>query len=410
MIFALEDRFCGLFGPYSRCYMPSTGEKYKHKQIYRDLVEGIVKGLYAKGQQLPSGDELAKKFSASRPTVTKALANLQKAGFVECRVGSGTYVKYNGESKKVLSFGLLIPGLGETEIFEPICGHITHEAKDVKINLIWGGSMSDDAEKRRQQIETSAIHFVQQKVDGVFFCPLELTSEKDNINKRIVDLFDDANIPVVLMDRDIVAFPLRSKYDLIGVDNYRIGYIMTRHLIEHGLPVIKFVARPFSAPTVLLRIAGFKEALIQASYPISDISNHIAIGDADDPAFAESLLKDNASSIGIVCANDTTAAHLMHTLTELGCTIPGQVAVVGIDDVKYAKYLRVPLTTYRQPCQNIAQVAISLMLSKISNPKIAPQTIYLDGELIIRKSCGCEQTSSSLKKTVSRKKKQSVSI
>jgi len=368
--------------------MRTIVEKIKYRRIYQTIYEDIVNGNYQNGQRLPSGNELAKKFSTSRPTVTKALGKLQKAGLIEACPGSGTYIRYPDKSTKIMSFGLLIPGLGETEIFESVCGHMARMADEAKLNLIWGGSMADNAETRRRQIELLTLRYVQQKVEGVFFTPLELTSEKDHINTRIVSTLDEAKIPIVLMDRDIVTFPNRSKYDLVSADNFRIGYVMAKHLIDHGYPVVKFVARPYSAPTVLLRMSGFQEALRQTG-SVSSTLGSIGIGDVDNLEFVRDLVKQT-ERVGIVCANDTTAARLMHSLSEMGYDIPKQVAVVGVDDIKYAKYLRVPLTTYRQHCQDIAKMAINLMLSRISDPSLPPRQICLDGELITRKSCGCK--------------------
>jgi DNA-binding LacI/PurR family transcriptional regulator len=78
----------------------------------------------------------------------------------------------------------------------------------------------------------------------------------------------------------------------------------------------------------------------------------------------------------------------MHTLISVGRRIPRDVRVVGIDDVKYARLLPVPLTTQRQPCHDIGKVALSVMLDRISNPSLPPRDILLGCELIVRQSCG----------------------
>jgi len=314
---------------------------------------------------------------------------LQREGFIERRAGSGTYVRYVDRPEKTLSFALLIPGLGETEIFEPICGHMAHKAEEDGFRLIWSGSMSEGAEERKRQIEHLARRYAKEKVDGIFFAPLERTSEKDTVNKRIMGLFAEAHIPVVLMDRDIVSFPLRSNYDLVGVDNVRIGYIVTEHLINHGCTSLKFVSRPYAAPTVKLRIIGYVQAIREANLKIGvNGSNTVSIGEVEDQDFVRSLVHKK-KLIGIVCENDTTAARLMHHLSEMGYDIPGQVRVVGIDDLKYSEYLRVPLTTYRQPLKEIAATAVGLMLSRVADFGAPARTVYLDGELIVRRSCGC---------------------
>ena len=91
---------------------------------------------------------------------------------------------------------------------------------------------------------------------------------------------------------------------------------------------------------------------------------------------------------GILCANDYTAGQLMHSLLNSGIKVPGDVRVVGFDDVKYASLLPVPLTTLRQPCFEIGMAAMQAMLARLENPLMVPRTISLDCEIIIRESCG----------------------
>lgn len=243
--------------------------------------------------------------------------------------------------------------------------------------------MQEDAASRKEHIESLARHYIEQKVDGVFFTPLELTQEKDSVNQHIVQLLDTADIPVVLMDRDIVSFPARSNYDLVGVDNFRLAYIMTSHLLSRNCQSLRFLAKPHSAPTVQLRIAGFRQALIDAGKTSSPTD--IVIAADYDAQFIEKLLA-GMTSPGIVCANDTTASRLMLALSDNNYRIPEDVKVTGVDDIKYANYLRVPLTTYKQPCKEIARIAIELMLTRIADTKQPARTIVTDGELIIRRS------------------------
>ncbi|MBW3552682.1 MAG: substrate-binding domain-containing protein, partial [Gemmatimonadetes bacterium] len=91
---------------------------------------------------------------------------------------------------------------------------------------------------------------------------------------------------------------------------------------------------------------------------------------------------------GIVCANDRTAARLMHTLLELGHDLPGAVRMVGIDDLDLAELLPVPLTTYRQPTTRIGAEALAAMLQRIERPDLPIRDILLHGDLVVRRSCG----------------------
>lgn len=78
----------------------------------------------------------------------------------------------------------------------------------------------------------------------------------------------------------------------------------------------------------------------------------------------------------------------MQTLIGLGKNIPRDIRIVGIDDVKYARLLPVPLTTQHQPCRDIGRVALAVMLDRIANPDLPPRDVLLGCQLMVRQSCG----------------------
>src|SRR3984893_18309527 len=91
----------------------------KYRKVNDELNTDILSGRYEPGQKLPSEAGLLKRFGTSRITVGRALRELQRAGLVRRRAGSGTYVA-NAPDDSGLLFGLLVPNLGDTEIFGPI--------------------------------------------------------------------------------------------------------------------------------------------------------------------------------------------------------------------------------------------------------------------------------------------------
>lgn len=356
--------------------------KNKYEQIYEYLKELIASGEYKSGDILPTDNEIAAKFSASRPTVAKASARLVEEGILGRRPGYGTFILNRNNKPK--TFGLLIPGLGDTEIFEPICARIAALAATNNFHLIWGGG-GGAADKDRREAEELAQRFVDQKIDGVFFTPIELIDEADKINRRILRLFKQADISVVLLDADVAEPPDTSKHDLIGIDNVEAGFTVTHHLVEQGCKTIGFVNRINVARTVRQRLQGAKQAIEQSR--LSPDSFSILEIHGDGTELAEQLAADNAPE-GIVCYNDVTAAMLMRELIDRGIKIPEDIKIVGIDDVKYARMLTVPLTTYHQPCQDIGTAAVETMLSRLRNPKMSPMHMLLKGELVVRRSSG----------------------
>lgn len=356
---------------------------HKYRQILEKLQDDIASGRYKPGKRLPSEAELVRRFGASRMTVFRAMHELQSMGLVTRRVGSGTFVSANTNTGSHV-FGLLIPELGQTEIFEAICKGMMEAQEAMHHSLLWGNAVSQEEEKERAA-EQLCQHYISQKVSGVFFAPVEFTVNRYQANHRIVAAFDRARIPVVLLDRDLEPYPRRSKYDLVGIDNRRTGYLATEHLTKTGAKRIAFFARPNSAPTVDARIAGYREALL--SRDGKSRRDLVTIGDASDTRFIKAILRKHSPD-AFVCANDLTAGNLMHTLISLGQRIPEDVRIMGIDDVKYARLLPVPLTTLHQPCRDIGRMSMAVMLGRIANPDLPPRDVLLRCELVVRKSCG----------------------
>ncbi len=367
---------------YDQLVRTANGGTPKYQQILDDLKESIASGRYTVGQRLPSEHDLVKTFGTSRVTVNRALRELQITGLIERRAGSGSFVSQS--SSKGYTFGLLIPELGRTEIFEPICRGMA-EAKEAGHHaLLWGKSLTDSGIEG-ENVDLLCRELTSKKVSGVFFAPLELTPEKDAINRAIAERFERAGIPIVLLDRDLVPYPNRSQYDLVGIDNRRAGYVITEHLISAGATRPVFVGRPGSAPTVDARIAGFREALLDHGL---DFKPHLIRRiDPWDTSLVQRMVKETKTD-AIVCANDFTAAHIMKELHELKISVPEKIRMAGIDDVKYATLLQVPLTTIHQPCSEIGAAAIETMVQRLQHPDFPARDIALNFNLVVRRSSG----------------------
>ena len=360
-----------------------SGVAPKYRLIADALRTQITNLVYAAGEKLPSDSELGAHFDTSRLTVIRALQQLELEGIVERKAGSGTYVGMEPQLSNH-SFGLLIPDLGQGEIFEPICQGMARAGLSSREALIWGNTSIGSRDKETQALELCQS-FIAKRVSGVFFAPLELAAHKEEINEQIVTSLDRVNIPIILLDRGTRPFPQPTKHDLVGIDNWREGFRMAKYLLDLGCKRLGFVFRPGSAPTVDARIAGLSEALRKVGSALS--ADAVLRVDPTDRAVVRGWV-DAFGPDGILCANDYTAGQLMHTLLKLGVKVPRQVRIVGFDDVRYASLLPVPLTTLRQPCFEIGITAMKAMLARLTDPSMVPRTISLDCEIVVRDSCG----------------------
>jgi GntR family transcriptional regulator, arabinose operon transcriptional repressor len=353
----------------------------RYQAIGESIRKDIEAGKYGAGARLPSDGELGTRFDVSRLTVIRALRDLEHQGLVQRRAGSGTYVRGGAAGSQTRVFGLLMPDVSDGEVFQPISQGIVRAGETLHHRLLWGNA-PDSWSDKEQQAEQLCRYFIERKVDGVFFSPVELTRNQDEVNRRIVESLAAMRVPIVLVDRDYVPYPERSGYDLVGIDNHRAGYRMTRHLLDDGARRVAFAFRPGSAATVGARKAGYREAMRQAALETVDFPT-----EGNDLDAVESLWKQLRPD-GLVCANDLTAARLMQSLLRLGCRVPEDVRMVGINDVKYASFLPVPLTSLRQPCHQIGEDAMRVMLDRIQAPEAPVKDVLLECKLVKRMSCG----------------------
>ena len=196
-------------------------------------------------------------------------------------------------------------------------------------------------------------------------------------------MFKAASIPVVLLDNDISEPPRKSEFDLIGINNVEAGFTIGLHLIDKQCKKLGFITRPNIAGTIQMRLMGLREAYLQSGLNIENIEVFTINESIED--FAK-IIATHKGLDGLAVCNDATAAELIVSLDDLGIEVPSQLKVCAFDDVKYAKLLKTPLSTYKQPCRDIGTTAVDIMISRIKNPDITARKVLLHGELIIRDS------------------------
>ncbi|MEH6680252.1 MAG: LacI family DNA-binding transcriptional regulator [Sediminicola sp.] len=334
------------------------------------------------GHLLPSEKQLAEQLQLSRPTVSKIYDTLRNEGLIQKKQGFGTSVIYRKTERKY-TFGLLFPGAGESEIFGKISDYFLDIESNHDVQFLWDGAVANNAQIRKSKILDTCKSYLEKKVDGIFFAPLELVDSADSLNNQICKLIDGFHTPVVLIDRDIYRFPERSEYTVVGLDNYKAGYSMTQHLIDNGCTTIYLICRRDSASSVYKRIVGCRSSCFDNGINFS--KDNIIIG---DPADSELLTRIQVVSgkTGILCINDATAAVAMSTFDRLGIVISKDILIAGFDDMKYARLLQMPLTSYKQPLSDITKIAYETMISRVTTNNRIRVNLDIEGRIIARES------------------------
>lgn len=362
----------------------------KLERIYQDLEQRIRSGYYTQGERLPTEVTLCAEYAVSRPTLSRALTRLRQRGLISSTQGSGHYITFDEPQpsalQPALALGILSPRMEANEsgfLFEQIFKSIAALSQNFNFDLVWNGVMTLGAGATRQAILSKIDNVIERYqrsgVKGVFFIPIEFHPFAGEINALILKKLDRDGMGVVLLDSDVARWPARSRWDVVGIDNVAAGNVMTRHLIGQQPRRIDFLCERFSANTVHMRMLGYRLALLEAGIvPQSEWQHE---GELNSTEFVDKLMQSGARDV--VCANDFTAMKLLSLCNQREI----KMNVVGFDDNEYSALLGIPLTTYKQPFNDIGHNAVQAMMHRLQFPDASPCYLSTPGELIVRSSC-----------------------
>ena len=354
-------------------------ERTKYGVIVETLRKEILSGKWSSNPaSFPSERALVRRFGVSRLTISQALQELRGQGYLLRQQGKGTFLTQTAQ-KISGAIGLIVPGNCYAEIFPPICHEISRLAQERGMSVVLGDVTSSSAETRAQQVVSIAQKFAANRVAGIIYQPTELVARVEDLNREALKVLDDADVPVVVIDWDIVPSPLRSAYDLVGIDNFDAGRLLAQHMVDRGARQLRFLIKPNSAFSIRKRVLGAKSCVQYAD----KVEVTIDVSSKDE---VSKLLKRRPRPDALICGNDTMAAHLLVTLRKLGVKVPDEVMVAGFDDVQHASLVVPSLTTIHQPCVEIARKAFDVLVARIINPKAPVCAYYLPAPLVVRES------------------------
>ncbi|NWF63017.1 MAG: LacI family DNA-binding transcriptional regulator [Chloroflexi bacterium] len=194
------------------------------------------------------------------------------------------------------------------------------------------------------------------------------------------------NFPMVLMHETP---PAGMDIPVITVENKDGAAMLVNHLIEHGRRRIVFLRGPEGHEDSQWRERGYREAL--AAHNISFDETLVSSGKFDQETAYHSMQKiiqDGVDFDAVFAGDDDASIGVYRALKEARRLIPDDVAVVGFDDVEFARYISPPLTTIRAPIEEVGREAVRQLLALLNGEQV--QSLVLKRtELVIRQSCGC---------------------
>jgi DNA-binding LacI/PurR family transcriptional regulator len=347
----------------------------KYIQIKQKILAQIRDGELSPGSRIYSISEIMEKFHVSKVTAVRALAEMESEGFVRREHGRGTFVSDQDAgvlqmrtSKRV---ALIVPDMANPFNVE-VVGSVEKHLREagVIVELSCTGYLADTERELFNRIMAG------QHAAGMVLISGGVNDMGFNVSAPGIPLVVIDHCPDDLMDRCV----------FINCDHYRGGYEAGAHLAEKGHREIGYVDWVFTSRA---RLQGFNQALAEHRLALPEnrifsVGAHKQLGHD----FIEFVRREKLTALFAV--NDMLAMQAMQVLRANKFAIPGDISLMGYDDVLAARYLEIPLTSVEQHEEQIGRKAAECILQRMDARQSAfrPREILIVPRVVERASTG----------------------
>lgn len=302
----------------------------------------------------------------AEPTRRRVLDAISELGFV--RNESARQLRA-GRSRAV--------GLVVLDVANPFFTDVARGAESVaEANgfVVMLSNSGEDARRERRHLD----HLVEQRVQGVLITPVQSDSGR-------LEELAARGIPAVLVDRGAG----RRNCCSVAVDDVLGGQLAGTHLIERGHRRIAFVGGPLSIDQVAERHRGVTAAVSAAGGEVQLFGTAtltVSEGRLAGAQLAELPAAERPTAV--FCANDLLALGVLQEIVGHGLRVPQDLAIVGYDDIEFAAAAAVPLSSVRQPREELGRTAMELLLDEIGSDRSRHRhrQVVFEPELVARES------------------------
>lgn len=372
----------------SRSESPEAESNPKYVSLAEQLAARIRAGEW--GAKVPTVRDIAGSYEVSSFTASRALQVLRDRGLVVTRDRSGSYVTV-GEAPApapppvVAGTWAVVtrvsPGPWQTASeavvkvgFERVAAEGRFAVRPLELPPTAG----------RAETELAARALLADRPRGVFFLPSRVSEAACHQDEWFLAECDRAELPVVLLDRNLRGEHRPLAHDLVASDHFDGGVRCTEHLLSLGrTSVACVIASPTSSHHD--RLAGYLYALHAAGLP----PRVVRVPESLDAREAQSWVADELvrhKADGAICYQDYVAVGVILELFRRGLNVPREVAVVGCDDLPLGQSFALGVTSYSYPGEAIARAALRVMTSRAAHPNDPPAKVLLPGRLVVRDS------------------------
>lgn len=331
---------------------------------------------------MPSIKDVAKLAGVSIATVSRTLSdpglvreNTRKKimdAIAESGYVTNTLAR-NFRTRKTNTVVVLVP-----DISNPFFSNIIHgiekvaQANDYRIVL-------GDTQGDREQEKAYGSLVEQRQADGIILLGASIPFECSPRRKKL----DPAWPPMVMGCEYLDDF----EFPTVRIDNVQAAQDATNHLLQSGHQRIAYINGPKESPLCEDRFQGYKQSLRRAK--IKYDAKLVGQGDYSLRSGVDamkSLLSLDEPPTAVFVANDEMAIGAIKAAKEAGLSVPGDLSVVGFDDIRFAEFTDPPLTTIHQPRAKIGRRVMEIMCKLLEGEALQDFLTVLPHELVIRES------------------------
>lgn len=324
--------------------------------------------------------DIAKKLGISYATVSRALNNhpevsaetrkmilktAEEMGYKPNAIARGLVMR------QTTTLGLVIPDI-TNPFFPEVARGVEDAASEGGYNVFLCNTNWDPAKER------TLIQLLEEKrVDGLLVAPV--THDLSYLKQ-----VEERGTPVIVLGRTSETVDL----NYVVIDNVKGGLLAVEHLIKQGHVNIAFVGGLETDVSNQERLEGYQLALLKKEIPVKqEYIIHDSFKQESGYESARKLLDLPNRPSAIFAANDVLALGTTRAVEEAGMKVPGDIAVVGFDDIPFASYAEVQLTSISQPKYIMGEMAAKVLIEEIKGiNRGGKKHIVLQPELVVRRS------------------------
>lgn len=321
-------------------------------------------------QRAVSIEDIAKIAGVSHSTVSRALRNsplisLETRERIQVLAREMNYVP-NAIAQSLQMQRSNTIGLVVTSVADPFFGEVVRGVEEVaqaaERSVLLNAS-HNDPDREMAAIET----FHHRRVDGIIVADSRLSS---NYNNQLANM----RVPTILINSQ--AEEQLDAFNFVTIEDSLGAQLAVEHMLGLGHRAIGYLGVGNRPRTNHLRLEGYRTALLAAGVALRDewvvIAGAGNLRHEDDAIVGQELLPRllAAGVTAVFCHNDMLAVGALMACRELGLKVPGDLSLVGFDDIALAKYVTPPLTTMHQPMLELGRNAMQMLLDLLDHKEV----------------------------------------